>query len=89
MLTDPDLRRSTTAIIIAVLTASIIGWGSWITTYAMTHRERIVSLERCAEYDRRNIAEVKDKLDSIQGTVNNLYGDIRDRWRVSDGKSKP
>lgn len=63
---DPDTRRAVWAVLVGIITAAILGWCSLLTTYALAHRERIVSLERATEHDRQDRLEIKAMLRDIQ-----------------------
>ena len=59
-------------LIVAVLTASLIGWGSWISTFAMSHRERIVALEQRYQKIEDGQCELKEMMKEVRNDVKQL-----------------
>lgn len=74
MTTDDDIsmRRIMVGLIVAVLTASLIGWGSWISTFAMSHRERIVALEQRYQKIEDGQCELKEMMKEVRNDVKQL-----------------
>lgn len=67
-----EARRAVLAFLGTIIAAGLIGWGSWLTTCALAHRERIITIEQRLSSIDKGQSEIKDALREIGGDIRYL-----------------